>query len=244
MKILIIETSAAECSVAVAENGITILERTTSTVAQNECEGVATARSQHSTLLATYIEELLAECGGRVDAVAVSYGPGSYTGLRIGLSTAKGICFAMGVPLILVDSLQGLVERAVRELGSGISDSEFLCPMIDARRMEVYTALYSREGVRLEDIRPMIVGEDSFSEIKDSGKGLCIFGSGARKCLGILEESGLIVRYLDSAVWAEASDFSRVVCGMYERGEFSDLAYSEPLYLKEWQSMTAKPRTH
>lgn len=240
MKILIIETSAAECSVAVAENGKTILERTTSNQVQSE--GVATARSQHSTLLATFIEELLSQCGGRVDAVAVSYGPGSYTGLRIGLSTAKGICFAMGVPLILVDSLQGLVERAVRELGGRVSKNELLCPMIDARRMEVYTALYSTEGERLEDIYPLVVSAESFEEARNSGKELILFGSGAKKCLEVLANSGLRVRYLDSAVCAEASDFSGVVCRMYEAEEFADLAYCEPLYLKEWQSTTAKPQ--
>ncbi len=241
MKILIIETSASECSVAVAENGVTILERTTSN-SETQSGGVVTSNSQHSTLLARFIDELLNECGSKVDAVAVSYGPGSYTGLRIGLSTAKGICFAMGVPLILVDSLQGLVERAVKVVGGEMAENERLCPMIDARRMEVYTALYNAQAKRLDEIHPLILDASSFADEVSRGEKLILFGSGAKKSLEVLSNSGVEHTYLEDVVWAEAADFSRVVCEMFENGEFADLAYSEPLYLKEWQSTTAKPQ--
>ncbi len=230
-RILIIETSASECSVAVAQNGRCIAE-----LSSGDSASAASSNSEHSRLLAPYIEQILEQCGA-VDAVAVSYGPGSYTGLRIGLSTAKGVCFGANIPLLLIDSLRGLVCRAIELLNDEkLKENYLLCPMIDARRMEIYTALYNPSGEQMTEIQPMIVGEDSFKEIE---KPLYIFGSGAAKCVEQLQKNGLEVHYIDG-VGTSARYFAEAAFEAYNAEQFADVAYAEPLYLKEWQSTSVK----
>lgn len=244
MKILIVETSAADCSVAVASDGKSVWE-----LSSGSSVATASSNSEHSRLLAPYIESAIEACGVP-DAVAVSYGPGSYTGLRIGLSTAKGLCFGADIPLILIDSLRGLVSSAIKVLErskeqtkerSKEQDKEqggyLLCPMIDARRMEVYTAFYNEQGEQLTDIAPLIVDGESF---KECAKELYVFGSGAAKSVEQLLSNALEVRLVEG-VTLSAADFSEVACEMYSAGKFADLAYAEPLYLKEWQS-TSVPK--
>ncbi len=227
-KILIIETSGASCSVAVCEDGVVICER-----GDNKGEGMASSGSEHSVLLAPYVEELLAEVG-TIDAVAVSCGPGSYTGLRIGLSTAKGLCYGMGVPLILVDSLRFVAEAVISSGVVELKESDRLLGLIDARRMEVYWGEYDVCGVMREEITARIVSEGSFDEYL--GRRLVLFGSGAEKCREVLECSG--VEYLICSVSHSASSAARYCYDAYNRREFADLAYSEPLYVKEWQPYT------
>ncbi len=218
-KILIIETSGASCSVALAEDGVVIRAKSDS-----KGSGVATAGSEHSTQLAPFIDELLA--GEAIDAVAVSCGPGSYTGLRIGLSTAKGICYGSGVPLMLIDSLRALVE----EVKGGVEADSEICAMVDARRMEVFYALYSADGKQLGEISPIVI--DSNTKLTDASK-LYIVGSGAEKCLDALSQSHSSVEYRE--VEATASSLAAYAQKMYCEEDFADLAYAEPLYVKEWQ---------
>ncbi|MFI3287189.1 MAG: tRNA (adenosine(37)-N6)-threonylcarbamoyltransferase complex dimerization subunit type 1 TsaB [Rikenellaceae bacterium] len=227
-KILIIETSGASCSVAVCEDGVVICER-----GDNKGEGMASAGSEHSVLLAPYVEEVLAEVGA-IDAVAVSCGPGSYTGLRIGLSTAKGLCYGMGVPLILVDSMRFVAEAVMSSGVVSLGSSDRLLGLIDARRMEVYWGEYASSGIMLGDITARIISEGSFDEFM--GNRLILFGSGAEKCRELLESSE--VEYVICSAEHSASSAARYCYEAFVRGEFADLAYSEPLYVKEWQPYT------
>lgn len=218
-KILILETSSGVCSVAVARDGVVVALRE---VGSN---GVATGQTEHSRVIAPFIKEVIDEVGA-IDAVAVSAGPGSYTGLRIGLSTAKGICFAAGIPLILIDSLAGLVVAAREQIGAG---DYTLRPMVDARRMEIYTALYDSDGVRLTEIEPVVVDEQTFAH--QTGK-LYVFGSGAAKCLPLMCDAGVDVQMIEVEV--SARWIASIAQQMFDKGQFSDVAYAEPLYLKEW----------
>lgn len=221
-RIIAIESSGRNCSVALSEGGQCVLLR--------EFMPIDGAQMEHSALLAPFIDEILHEREldfvRDVDAVAVSAGPGSYTGLRIGLSTAKGLCFGGGKPLVAVDSLSVLVSEAVR-LGAG---EELLCPMVDARRMEIYTAIYDAHGVRLTDIAPMIVDESGFARY--AGREMAIFGSGAAKCLDMLRVAGVNVHLIE--VQSSAKGMCSAAETMFNAGELSDVAYCEPLYLKEF----------
>lgn len=220
-RILLIETASAVCSVAVAEDGRCIALRETG------ANGVATGQTEHSRVIAPYIKELIDQCGA-VDAVAVSAGPGSYTGLRIGLATAKGLCFAAGIPLILIDSLVGLVEAARAQLSDG---GHTLRPMIDARRMEIYTAIYSANGERLSEISPVVVDAQTFAPTECKQY---IFGSGAAKCLPVMREAGVDAELIEVEV--SARWIAEIAQKMFDAKQFSDVAYAEPLYLKEWMS--------
>lgn len=227
-KILIIETSGASCSVAVAENG-----KVLGMLSNDKGEGMATAGSEHSVLLAPYIEELMGKYGA-IDAVAVCSGPGSYTGLRIGLSTAKGLCYGKGIKLILVDSMRFIVEEVLRKNDLEIKDGDILLGMIDARRMEVYWGEYNNVGVMSGEITARILDENSFAEF--SGKRVILFGSGAPKSKELLENAG--VNYEIIEVSHSAASTAEYCENEYNKGEFADIAYSEPLYVKEWQPYT------
>ncbi len=223
-KILIIETSGASCSVAMTEDG-----KVLRTINDEKGTGVATSGSEHSTQLAPFIEIVMA--GESVDAVAVSCGPGSYTGLRIGLSTAKGLCYGAGVPLILVDSLRGLVEELVKE----VEEDAEICAMVDARRMEVFYARYSSKGEQLSEIKPLIIdGETTLS----SAEKLYIVGSGAEKCLEVLSKTHKCVELRE--IVTSATSLAEYVYKKYCSEDFADLAYAEPLYVKEWQPYAQK----
>jgi tRNA threonylcarbamoyladenosine biosynthesis protein TsaB len=164
-------------------------------------------------------------------AIAVTAGPGSYTGLRVGMAAAKGFCYALGIPLITEDTLKVMALAGRDQL----SDPGLLCPMIDARRMEVFTALYDKDLVALMPATAMIVDEDSFSEWLD-GQKITFFGSGSDKCKPLLKshyaafaEIAYDVGYLGTL------SFSR-----YLQSEFTGLAYSEPAYTKEFYTHTRK----
>ncbi len=226
-KILIIETSGATCSVAVSENGVLLGEKS-----DNKGGAMATASSEHSTQLAPFIEDVLGQYG-KCDAVAVSYGPGSYTGLRIGLSTAKGLCYAAGIPMILIDSLRPLVEEAKAQSAEG----DTLLAMIDARRMEVFMARYNARGEQIGEIHPEIIDENSFDGIEGR---VVLFGSGAKKCEEILKAKALDYIILDVA--PSAKSLSEFAFKKFEAEDFADVAYAEPLYIKEWQPTTVKKK--
>lgn len=218
-RIILIETSTALCSVALAENGTIVDYRESS------------APKAHASLTAVFIQEMLAERGLTVndcDAVCVSMGPGSYTGLRVGVSTAKGLCFGAKKPLVAVGTLDTLVAQA------DTSDYKYIIPMIDARRMEVYTQLFNAEGVAQSDVEAKIIDEESFSAERTSGKPFVIFGSGAAKCAEVLKGATLI------DIVPSARGMARLAEQAFAEGKTEDVAYFEPFYLKDFVVGTAK----
>jgi tRNA threonylcarbamoyladenosine biosynthesis protein TsaB len=225
--ILCIESSAEVCSVALARDGRVLHVKNSD------------RERDHSMLLAPYIQQVLAEekiTPQDLDAVAVSKGPGSYTSLRIGVSTAKGLCYATGKPLIAVDSLQSLALRAI-DATPNAADCIF-CPMIDARRMEVYTALFDASGKPLSEVSAQVVDETFCSAQLQKSKVL-FFGSGAEKCKQILSNSS-------NAAFADvkpsAVGMVRLVEEAYGMKKFEDAAYFEPFYLKDFVALTSKKK--
>ena len=171
-RILLIETSTSVLSVALAVDG---------TVA---CERVCEEPRKQASLTAPLVKEVLDEAGlsaRELDAVCVSSGPGSYTGLRVGVSTAKGVAFGAGIPLLSIGTLDILVSGV-----SGEGAPQFIVPMIDARRMEVYTAVYSSEGERLTPVEAKVIGPDAFREYLEQGEVLFV-GDGALKCREVIQ---------------------------------------------------------
>lgn len=228
--ILCIETGTEVCSVALSSNGSLLALRESG-------EG-----RNHATNLAVYIQEILDEhsldCSD-LSAVAVSMGPGSYTGLRIGSSMAKGICYSEGIPLIAVSSLEAMAVGALQDIEVGLIDIDnpedyIFAPMIDARRMEVYTQLFMRGVEPLTDIAAEIITEDSFSDYQD--KNFFLFGNGAEKCKDILKVKSVTV----GKVLASAQNLTKIAYDKFMKEEFSDIAYFEPLYLKDFVSTTKK----
>jgi tRNA threonylcarbamoyladenosine biosynthesis protein TsaB len=220
MVILNIETSTNCCSVAITIDG----------------EVVAMAANldgaNHASELPVYIEQVMKkakENDWKLDAVALSQGPGSYTGLRIGCSTAKGLCYGLNIPMIPVDTLQIIGAAALAKSKEKITSDGMLCPLLDARRMEVYTSIYTHECVRVGEIEAKIVDEASWNEELKKGK-LYFMGNGAEKCKNVVTSANAV--FIDGIV-PEAQYMGRLA----ERGELLDvktLAYYEPFYLKEF----------
>jgi len=218
-RIILIETSTALCSVALAEDGRII--------AYKESE---TPRAQAS-LTAPFVKEVLDSQGIGVrdcDAVCVSKGPGSYTGLRVGVSTAKGLCFGAGIPLIAVGTLDTLVYQAADE-GLLPKSCRYVVPMVDARRMEVYTAVFSPDGRQLTDTRPQVIEPGEYAELLAESPVLFI-GDGAGKCSEALAHPG--ARFVQCC--PKASAMLRPAFEAFEAGRFENTAYFEPFYLKEF----------
>lgn len=218
-RIILIETSTSLCSAALAEDG--------KVVAYKE----SNAPRMHASMTAPYIEEVLKSCGLSVtdcDAVCVSMGPGSYTGLRVGSSTAKGLCFGAGIPLIAVGTPDILAAQA-RIDGAVSEDCRYIVPMIDARRMEVYSATFTPDGRRLSETEPVIVTEDSFSKELSEGKVLFI-GDGAGKCSPVISSAN--ASFVQCCPRADA--MAAIAEEEYKQKRFKDIAYFEPFYLKEF----------
>ena len=244
-RIILIETSTALCSAALAENGVITSYRESS------------APKAHASLTAVFIQEMLAEHGltlADCDAVCVSQGPGSYTGLRVGVSTAKGLCFGSGKPLIAVGTLDTLVAQASEIISSApdVISSEvekplpikYIIPMIDARRMEVYTAVFAAEtsngsdGYRqITETAPAIIDENSFAEYLEQGT--CLFiGDGAGKCADVIKHQN--ARFCQC--WPKASSMLSPARRAYNEKRFEDVAYFEPFYLKEFVATVSKKK--
>ncbi len=220
MIILHIETSTHLCSVALSIGKKCIFSR------QN------TKGMNHAALLSVFIEEAfkhLNSLNKKIDAVAVSSGPGSYTGLRIGVSTAKGLCYGLNVPLIQVSSLENLTIEALLQLEDSQPDA-LLVPMIDARRMEVYSAIYDKNMKMIREARAEIITEGSYSELIHNQK-IVFFGNGAMKCMPLI--SGANAIFLEDVHPMAINMITSAVSKM-EAGEFEDLACFEPFYLKEF----------
>ncbi len=215
--ILSLETSTEVGSVALHKDGKLL---TTSEVH---------IQYNHASKLAVMIDQVLANAGinpNQLDAVAVTSGPGSYTGLRIGTSTAKGLCFALEIPLISV----GTLELMAYQVSKNAWHDVLLCPMIDARRMEVYCLVANQSLEILQDIQPVIIEPDSFSVFLSKHKVL-FFGNGAAKCKDVINSQHAI--FLDDII-PQASHLGVLADQKFKGNEFEDLINFEPNYLKEF----------
>lgn len=213
--ILLIETSDEICSVAVACDGKIIGFQ------------MSDEPMQHATHLPLYIEatmKLIKEKNITLDAVAVSGGPGSYTGLRIGVSTAKGLCYALGCKLIAIDTLK-VIATALKQSESA---NIIICPVIDARRMEVYTAMYDYALNQISPAEAKIIDENSFADI-DRPIHFC--GSGAEKCSNVIKNPNAKFTTLVKPI---ANMMVELAEEAYHNNQFQDVAYYEPFYLKEF----------
>ena len=224
MRLLSIETATSVCSVAVHRDG--------------HCEGHTDLEDgmAHSRELGSITEKLLHQLHLNtrdLDAVIVSKGPGSYTGLRIGVSFANAICYAQEIPLIGINTLEILASAAISERPG----DHYYCPMIDARRMEVYRAIYDQDLKEIETTSPLIVEGNSFDYLKGDKK-IVLFGNGMEKCKDVLGEDDSFI-YLDN-VKLSARFSGTIGKRKYDRGEFEDLAYFEPFYLKSFQAKPSK----
>lgn len=218
--ILNLETSTTVCSVSLGQDGRSI--------ALKEIDNGYT----HAENLTLFIQDVLEQAGielEKIDAIAVSKGPGSFTGLRIGVSVAKGLCYALDKPLIAVDTLKAFTSMQVKESGQS-----FFCPMLDARRMEVYCAVYDKD---LNEIRPVsaeIITENSFRDLLNKSKVL-FFGNGSQKCRNLINHSNAI--FIEDVVPSAAG-----MCSLSEElflnKEFENTAYFEPCYLKDFLRIT------
>lgn len=216
--ILLIETATELCSVALS-CGDTILG-----------EEVSREPRSHASLISVLTIKLMEKTGYTIpmcDAVAVSHGPGSYTGLRVGVSFAKGICYAVSKPLIAVGTLDII---AAMTIATNVMDkSSYIVPMIDARRMEVYTATYDSKGEILKGVEALIVKEDSFELLLESGV-VFFCGDGSAKVQQIITHPN--AKFVESEPLA--SNMAYVANQYFKTKKFEDLAYFEPFYLKEF----------
>ena len=220
--ILQIETATASCSVALARDGIVLA-----------CKQV-NERNVHAEVITLFIDELINRAGVKytdLDAVAVSCGPGSYTGLRIGVSTAKGLCFALGKPLIAIETLEAMAHGMISMDEYLIGDDTLLCPMIDARRMEVFTAVFDTNGGRVRETAAEIIDENSFSDLLKDKK-ILFFGDGAEKCRTILSGTPNAIffpGFINSAAYLTTKAAEK-----FRKKEFENVGYFEPYYLKDF----------
>lgn len=229
--ILCIETGTDICSVGIARDGELLSLR-------ESCEG-----RDHARNLGLFVEELLRETGispDELDAVAVGKGPGSYTGLRIGVSFAKGLCYGLHIPLVAVGSLDALAEVAAEDYEAGIIDVDNwaearLLPMVDARRMEVYTQLFSSDVKPLSEVSAEVITAESFATERAQGQ-IVIFGNGAAKCCELLPDATFI------DVTPSARGLARLAQERLSAGLVEDIAYFEPFYLKDFVVIPSKKK--
>ena len=224
--ILNIETSTETCSVAVAQDGGIIFEK------------INNEPNSHTKYLAKFVEEALSFAESHaipLDAVAVSSGPGSYTGLRIGVSTAKGICYGKNVALIAIPTLKLLCVKPL--LSDDIEDENaLLCPMIDARRMEAYTAIYDRALREVREVNAELIDATTYNEWLDKGL-VYFFGNGAEKCKEIINHPN--ARFIDNVVPTAKSMLPLAELAI-AKGLYEDVAYFEPFYLKDFVAIKSK----
>jgi len=221
--ILGIETSTKICSVAISDGEKILALRE---------EG---GEYSHAEKVMAFIEDVLKESKvdlKDVDAIAVSKGPGSYTGLRIGVSTAKGLCYSLDKPLISVSTLQAMAIQKPLE-----KENVLYAPMIDARRMEVYTSLFNNNNEPLTDISAKIIDENSFVELLKDNR-IVFFGDGAEKCKEVLGETPNAI-FTDEGL-PSARYINEVALEKFSNNDFEDVAYFEPFYLKDFVATTPK----
>lgn len=216
--ILNIETATKNCSVSLAKNGQTIL-----------CKEIAELGYSHAEKLHVFIEEIISEAKisfADLKAIAVSQGPGSYTGLRIGVSAAKGLCYALSIPLIAIDTLTVLASQLDHNDG-------IIVPMIDARRMEVYSAIFNAKKEMIREVQAEILTEASFAAIDDV---VYFVGDCNEKAKTVLTKPNFV--FIDNVFYPSAKDMSALSFQKFEENAFEDVAYFEPYYLKDFMVQT------
>ena len=221
MYILHIETATKNCSVAVSKYNEVLC-----------CKEFADAGYAHAEMLHVFIEEALQEAQitpNDLSAIAVGSGPGSYTGLRIGVSAAKGLCYALQIPLIAVDTLEILAQQ-VKNISSG-----FIIPMIDARRMEVYSAIFAPNLERKREVLAEIITENSFENLQET---LYFVGDCAEKCQSVLVKPNFV--FLKEIKYPSAKEMCAISFAKFQQSNFVDVAYFEPYYLKDFMITTSK----
>ncbi len=219
--ILNIETATTNCSVSVAKNGETLAIREHDT-----------PNYSHSEQLHVFMGEVLERASltlTDLDAIAVSKGPGSYTGLRIGVSAAKGLCFSLDLPLISIPTLESMAHQA---MGRKVA---YIIPVLDARRMEVYSAVFDPNGIPLRATKAEIIDETTFGAFWKNEKTL-LLGSGAGKCKPLLTGPNVV---FDTSVVPSAREMAKLSWAKFQSNTFEDIAYFEPYYLKDF--VLAKP---
>lgn len=220
--ILCLETATPVCSVALNDSCCTIALR--------ETEG----QNAHSEKITNFIREVMEEAKigyQQLDAVAVSKGPGSYTGLRIGVSTAKGICYAADLPMMAIDTLEAMAHGLKAKLGSQIGENDLLIPMIDARRMEVYASVFDANLQKINDTAALVIDENSFEKIRKDHR-LWLFGDGAPKLKQIFKNQpnvNIVDGFRPSAAYMRTLAEQAL-----QKQQFVDVAYFEPFYLKDF----------
>lgn len=212
--ILNIETATKNCSVTLAKEGKTII-----------CKELATENFSHAEKLHVFIEQILVESNvqfSELNAIAVSQGPGSYTGLRIGVSSAKGFSYALNIPLISVDTLQLLAKQITIDKG-------IILPMIDARRMEVFSAMYDSNYNQIRATQAEIIDESSYQEISET---IHLVGDGIGKFTNTLTNEKFV--FHNEVVYPSANEMSALSFEKFQNSDFVDVAYFEPFYLKDF----------
>ena len=214
--ILAIETATKNCSVALLKNGIVIAEK------ERISDGYA-----HAEQLNLFIQDVLDSANitlNKVEAVALSMGPGSYTGLRIGTSTSKGLCYALGIPLIAISTLKAMAFAMAK-----IESSAIYCPMIDARRMEVFSALYDSNNKQVRGVQADVVDENTYAEFLVNE--IIFFGDGALKCQEIINHKN--AKFIEG-IHPSAKNLGILAKVKFDNKDFEDVAYFEPYYLKDF----------
>ncbi|WP_420321595.1 tRNA (adenosine(37)-N6)-threonylcarbamoyltransferase complex dimerization subunit type 1 TsaB [Flagellimonas sp.] len=223
-RILNLETATTNCSVSISEGNEIVCLKENNAV-----------NYSHSEQLHVFIKEALDEASlsfSDLDAIAVSKGPGSYTGLRIGVSAAKGLCFSLDLPLISVPTLQSMAVQVK------VVEGEAVIPMLDARRMEVYATVFDHNFNEIRETRAEIISEDSFSDYGTFNK-VHIVGSGAEKCQQILNQDNF---RFDTSVVPSAKQMASISFRKFQENTFEDVAYFEPYYLKNFVLQTKKKK--
>ena len=212
--ILNIETATKNCSVSIAANGKTLV-----------CKEMSELGYSHAEKLHLFIQDVIQEAAisfSQLSAIAVSQGPGSYTGLRIGVSAAKGLSYALQIPLISVDTLLALAHQVSENDG-------LIIPMIDARRMEVYSAIFDFNKQKIREVQAEIISEESFAAISDK---IYFIGNSNEKVKSVLTKSNFV--FLDAIQYPSAKEMSTISHQKYLEKDFEDVAYFEPYYLKDF----------
>ncbi|EDP72428.1 hypothetical protein FBALC1_15042 [Flavobacteriales bacterium ALC-1] len=219
--VLNIETATTNCSVSLSKDGETLVLREDNSLGYS-----------HAETLHLFIDEVFKHSQiklSEVNAVAVSKGPGSYTGLRIGVSSAKGLCFALNKPLIAISTLESLAHQVKIEEG-------FIVPMLDARRMEVYSAIYNSKFELHREIKAEILTEDSYSDLLKTDK-VYFIGNGVEKTKSLIQHSNAI--FIDSKL-PSAKEMATLAEIKYKKSDTEDVAYFEPYYLKDFVALKKK----
>jgi tRNA threonylcarbamoyladenosine biosynthesis protein TsaB len=227
--VICLETATNLCSVALCDSA--------GVISLKECS----EEKSHASLVTVFIEEIFKENGIRashLEAIAVSKGPGSYTGLRIGVSVAKGVAYAASIPLIGIDTTLSMFRGLSQNYNynPGNEENILFCPMLDARRMEIYYAIYDARGETIKAISAEIIGKDSFRNIPESQR-IIFFGDGAAKCKDVITRKNITVA---DEFRISASYMQKPVFQAIKNKRFEDIAYFEPFYLKDFITSTPK----